>query len=127
MTSRSEIGRKIMGQVLGEKYLAGRDETTSSFNTPMRTFIEEYAFGEAWSGDALPLKTRSMLVLALLSALGRADELKAHVNGAINNGCTVEELQEVFKMAAVYSGVHAGVLGIRISEGVLAERKIPNP
>ena len=95
MSEKREAGRAIMREVLGKAYLERRDQMTNDFNRPIRRFSEESCFGEIWSRPGLERKVRSMLCLAMLTALNRPYELRIHVNSALNNGCTVEEIQEV--------------------------------
>lgn len=117
-----ERGRALLGKVIGADYLARRDATTNDFNRPLRQFSETYAFGDIWSRPGLPLKTRSMLCMAMLTALGKPEELRLHVNSAINNGCTVEEIQEVLYQTVAYCGIPATIEAFKVAEAVLRER-----
>ncbi|ALM82212.1 carboxymuconolactone decarboxylase family protein [Bordetella sp. N] len=122
MTSRIETGREILRSTIGDAYYQRRRDSTNSFNEPLRRLTDEYCFGEVWGDPALPPKIRSMLVVALLACLGRNNELKTHLGGAINNGCNVEELRGVLLQVAIYCGIPAGVESTRIAEEVLRER-----
>lgn len=115
-------GRKLLAQVIGEAYLARRDASTNDFNRPLRQFSETYAFGDIWSRPGLPLKVRSMLCMAMLTALGKPEELKLHVNSAVNNGCTLEEIQEVLYQTVAYCGIPATIEAFKVAEAVLKER-----
>lgn len=117
-----ERGRKLLAQVIGEAYLARRDASTNDFNRPLRQFSETYAFGDIWSRPGLPLKVRSMLCMAMLTALGKPEELKLHVNSAVNNGCTLEEIQEVLYQTVAYCGIPATIEAFKVAESVLKER-----
>ena len=115
-------GRKILGEVIGSAYLERRDASTNDFNRPLRQFSETYAFGDIWARPGIPRKVRSMLCMAMLTALGKPHELEIHVNSAINNGCTVEEIQEVLYQTAAYCGIPASIEAFKVAEAVLKER-----
>ena len=96
MTERLEVGRDILRKTLGDEYYQRRVDSTNEFNSALRHLTDEYCFGEVWAGEALTPKIRSMLVVALLANMGRVQELKTHVAGAINNGCSVEEIKKCY-------------------------------
>jgi 4-carboxymuconolactone decarboxylase len=120
--SRQEDGRQIMREILGADYMDRRDRTRNAFNAPLRDFSEESCFGGAWAQEALPRRTRSLLCLVMLTALGRTTEFRIHVNAALNNGCTIEEIQAALFQATIYCGLPAGNESFRIAEEVLRER-----
>lgn len=122
MSDRRERGREIMAEVIGQDYFDKREASTNAFNADARRLSEEYCFGEIWDRPGLPRKTRSLLCLAMLTALNRGVELKAHVNGALNNGCTVEEIKEALLQSIIYCGLPAGLESIRIAEEVFGAR-----
>lgn len=115
-------GRHVLGEVIGADYLAKRDASTNDFNRPLRQFSETYAFGDIWSRPGLERKTRSMLCMAMLTALGKPEELRLHVHSAINNGCTVSEIQEVLYQTVAYCGIPATIEAFKVAEAVLGER-----
>lgn len=115
-------GRRILGEVIGAEYLARRDASTNDFNRPLRQFSETYAFGDIWARPGIPRKVRSMLCMAMLTALGKPHELELHVNSAINNGCTLEEIQEVLYQTVAYCGIPATIEAFKVAERVLKER-----
>ncbi len=117
-------GRQILSEVIGKEYLARRDSTTNDFNRPLREFSETYAFGDIWARPGIPRKVRSMLCMAMLTALGKPEELKLHVNSAINNGCTLEEIQEVLYQTVAYCGIPATIEAFKVAEAVLKERGV---
>lgn len=117
-------GRQILGEVIGKEYLARRDASTNDFNRPLREFSETYAFGDIWARPGIPRKVRSMLCMAMLTALGKPEELKLHVNSAINNGCTLEEIQEVLYQTVAYCGIPATIEAFKVAETVLKERGV---
>ena len=88
---------------------------------PLRRLTDEYCFGEVWADDALPPNTRSLIVIGLLACMGRVNELRTHVRGAVNNGCSVEEIRAAMLQVAVYCGIPAGVEGTRTAEAALRE------
>lgn len=113
-----------MAENLGPDYLAKRDAGTNAFNAPLRALSEAYAFGEVWSRPGLERKTRSMLCIAMLTALNRPHEIRIHVNSALNNGCTVEEIQEVLLQSVLYCGIPAAIDATKVAEEVLRERGV---
>jgi len=124
MNTVRETGLSILRNVLGEDYFEKRKASQNAFNIDARELVEEYCFGAIWGRPGLPARTRSLLVLAMLTALGKGTELKMHVLGALNNGCTVDEIKEVLLQAMVYCGVPAGVEAIRAAEEVLAQQNL---
>jgi 4-carboxymuconolactone decarboxylase len=120
--ARRDAGIEILRHVIGEQYFAKRRDSTNGFNADIRRLSEEYCFGEVWSRPGLEPKFRSLLCIGMLVALNHGNELRLHVNGAINNGCTVEEIKEVLLQATIYCGLPSGVDGVRIAEDVLRER-----
>ena len=120
--ARREQGVEIMRHVVGEDLYQRRKISTTGFNQEIRRLSEEYCFGEIWTRPGLTPKIRSIACLAMLTALNRSTELRIHIGGALNNGCTVEEIKEVFLQATIYCGLPAGVDAIRTAEEVFRER-----
>jgi len=118
---RYQAGLKIRREVLGDAYVDHSLKQADAFARPMQELVTEYCWGETWSRDGLVRRTRSMLNLAMLTALNRQHELKAHVRGALNNGVTKEEIGEVFIQAAIYCGVPAGLESVRSAREVFKE------
>ena len=116
-----DIGLKIRKSVLGADYVENAMASADDFNMPMQQLTTEYCWGAVWGRETLPLKIRSMLNLAMISALNRPQELKIHVKGALRNGLTKEEIREVFLQVAIYCGVPAGVDSFRIAREAFAE------
>jgi 4-carboxymuconolactone decarboxylase len=128
MESKRDIGRRIMSEVLGPEYFARREASTSDFNMPIRVFSEEKCFGDLWNRPGLERKTRSLLLIGMLTALNRVTEMRFHVRSAINNGCTVSEIQEVLYQCITYCGLPAAVESFKAAEDVLTEMKLlPEP
>ncbi len=121
MTDKFEQGLEIRRQVLGADYVDNSIAQATDFNMPMQELVTKYCWGEVWGRDTLPLKTRSMLNLAMITALNRPHELKLHVRGALNNGCSHEEIREVLLQTAIYCGVPAAIDAFRIAKGVIDE------
>lgn len=122
--TRREKGLAILRHVVGEETYERRTNSTNGFNQDVRRLSEDYCFGEIWTRPGLPAKTRSLVCLAMLTALNRSTELRIHVGGALNNGCTPEEIKEVLLQTVIYCGLPAGVDAIRTAEEVLRERGI---
>lgn len=120
---RFERGLEVRKKVLGEEYVNESLARATDFSRPMQEFVTEYCWGEIWTRPGLDRKTRSMLNLAMLTALNRPHEIKLHVRGALNNGVTKEEIREVFLQTAVYCGVPAAIDSFRIAQEVFAEEE----
>jgi 4-carboxymuconolactone decarboxylase len=114
-------GLEIRKSVLGREYVENAFKNADDFNMPMQELATEYCWGWCWGREGLSKKTRSMLNLAMISALNKPHELKIHVEGALRNGVTREEIREIFLQVAIYCGVPAGVDSFRIARGVFAE------
>ncbi|MFJ8064697.1 4-carboxymuconolactone decarboxylase [Psychrobacillus sp. NPDC096426] len=116
-----EKGLEIRRSVLGAEYVDSSIQNATDFNMPMQELVTEYCWGEIWARPGLPKKTRSMLNLAMITALNRPHELKLHVRGAINNGLTKDEIQEIFLQTAIYCGVPAAIDSFRTAKEVFDE------
>jgi 4-carboxymuconolactone decarboxylase len=117
-------GLDIRKEVLGAAHVERSLANVSEFSRPMQELVTEYCWGAVWSRDGLERKTRSLINLAMLTALNRGHELSVHVKGAINNGCTPEEIQEVLMQTAIYVGVPAAMESFRIAEATLKEMSV---
>ena len=120
-----EDGLAIRKEVLGAAHVERSLANVSEFGRPMQELVTEYCWGAVWSREGLDRKTRSMLNLAMLTALNRGHELSVHVKGAITNGCTPEEIQEILMQTAIYVGVPAALESFRIAEATLKEMNVP--
>ncbi len=118
---RYEDGLAVRREVLGADYVNDSLERVSEFAQPMQQLVTEYCWGAIWTRDALDRRTRSLVNLGMLTALNRTHELGAHVRGAINNGCSRDEIREVLLQTAIYCGVAAGLESFRTAERVLSE------
>jgi len=115
-------GERIMGELMGEDYLARRAEKRNTFNDVLQDYSAEVCFGRTWARPALDRKLRSVINIAMLVALNRPNQLRHHLEGALNNGCSVDEIQEILLQTAVYCGLPAASEGFRIAEEMLRER-----
>lgn len=116
-----EAGLALRKDVVGAEYversMAGADDLTRDF----QAFVTEYAWGAIWTREGLPRRDRSLLNLGMLTALGKPNELKLHLRGALTNGLTREEIREVLMQTAVYCGVPAALEAFRVAREVFAE------
>jgi 4-carboxymuconolactone decarboxylase len=108
-------------KVMGKKHIARRHASPDKFSMQQQQFVTEYAWGAFWSRKDLPLKIRSLVTLAMITALGKEDELKGHIRGALNNGATPEEIMGVFHHATVYCGFPAANGAVRVGAAVFKE------
>src|SRR5712691_8433407 len=108
-------GLEIRTAVLGKDYVETQLKAADDFNRPLQELVTEYCWGAVWGREGLPLKTRSMLNLAMISILNRPHELRAHLRGALRNGVTKAEISEIFLQVAVYGGAPAAVDSFRIA------------
>ena len=116
-----EKGLKLRREVLGAEYVDKSVANANDFTQAFQEITTEWCWGYAWSRPGLDKKTRSMLNLAMLTALNRAPELKLHVRGAITNGVSVEEIKEILVQATIYCGVPAGLDAFKAANEVLTE------
>lgn len=119
-------GLELRREVLGAEYVDGSIRSANDFMMAFQHITTEWCWGYAWGRPSLDKKTRSMLNLAMLTALGKSAELKLHVRGAINNGMTVDDIKEVLLHATVYCGIPAGLDAFRNANEALKEMgKVP--
>jgi 4-carboxymuconolactone decarboxylase len=121
-----EAGLITRKQVMGDDFVARAFGGATDFTQPIQQYITRNAWGDVWQRPGLDLKTRSLVTVAMLTALGKQHELKGHVRGALNNGATLEEIQEVLLHASIYCGLPAAVEAFRsAAEVVDAPRSEP--
>lgn len=116
-----ERGLRMRQQVMGEAFVEKAFANVDAFTAPLQEFVTRNAWGTTWCRDGLDLKTRSLLTLSMLTALGRATEIKGHVRGAVNNGASMAEIQEVLLHAAIYCGMPLAIDAFRSAHEVLKE------
>jgi len=115
-------GMSVRRQVMGEEFVDRSMATATAFTQPVQDYINENCWGSVWARDALPLKTRSMITIAVLAALKAPAELKGHVRGALRNGCTVEEIREVLLHTAPYIGAPALQEAFRAAKEIVEDQ-----
>lgn len=116
-----ERGRQIRAEVLGTDPNARASFDGDDFSRPLMEVAFQYCWGENWDRPGLDRRTRSLTVLAAVTALNRPGELKLHIRGAINNGVTKDEIREVFLQSAFYCGIPAAADSFRIAKEVFAD------
>lgn len=114
-----EQGLAIRKAVLGEDYVNQALANADELSMPLQQLVTEYCWGTVWAREGLPRKSRSLINLGMIAALNRPHELKLHVRGALNNGCSKEEIVEVILQIAIYCGVPAAIDAMRITREVL--------
>lgn len=112
-----EKRRQVMGEAFVDKAFASVDD----FTRPLQEFVTRNAWGTVWCRDGLDFKTRSLITISMLAALGRAQELKGHVRGAFNNGATADEVREVLLHASVYCGMPLAIDAFRSAHEVVLQ------
>ena len=119
-----EKGLQTRREVLGAEYVDHSIQNAGEFNMPMQELVTEYAWNAIWNRPGLDRRSRSMINLAMLTALNRPHELKLHLKGAINNGLTKDEIREILMQTAIYCGVPAAIDSFRCAKEVFAEMGI---
>jgi 4-carboxymuconolactone decarboxylase len=114
-------GLEIRSAVLGAAYVNEALAKADDFTKPLQDLLTEYCWGAVWGRDGLPLKTRSMLNLAMISVLNRPNELRTHIKAALTNGVSRDEIREIFLQVAIYAGMPAAVDSFRIADDAFAE------
>ena len=115
-----EAGNRVRREVLGDDYV-DRQTAPSEFRRPFQEYLTRTAWGSVWTRDGLDRRTRSCVTLAVLTALGRTEEIPLHVRGALRNGLSEQEISEVLLHTAVYAGVPAARTAFEIAERTLQE------
>ena len=118
----TQAGLATRRKVLGNDYVQGALDKATLFTEPLQEVVTKHAWGNTWQRKGIDLKTRSIVTVSMLVALGRMHELKIHVRGALNNGVTPQELQEIFLHASVYCGFPAAVDAFRTAAEVIDAR-----
>ena len=117
---RHDAGMRVRRSVLGDAHVDRAEARKTPFDADFQRFITEGAWGSVWARPGLDKRTRSMLVIALMSALGHEEELAMHIRATRNTGATREDIQEVMLMVAVYAGVPAANTAIRVAKEIYA-------
>ena len=124
MDKQFEDGLDMRKLVMGDDFVAKAFSGADEFTEPLQEFITRNAWGTVWCRDGLDLKARSLVTVAMLTALGRSQELKGHIRGALRNGVTPEEIREVLLHATVYCGVPLASEAFRAAHDVLIAQKV---
>ncbi|RGP53905.1 carboxymuconolactone decarboxylase family protein [Pseudomonas abyssi] len=119
MSNTKLEGLQVRREVMGDAFVDRALNNATEFSQPLQEFVNEHAWGGVWNREGLDRKTRSLITLAALTALKCPQELKGHVRGALNNGCTVEEIREALLHCAVYAGVPAAIDAFRSAQEVI--------
>jgi 4-carboxymuconolactone decarboxylase len=119
MSDNHAHGLKVRREVMGDAFVDRALGNATEFSQPLQDFVNEHAWGGVWTREGLDRKTRSLITLAALTALKCPQELKGHVRGALNNGCSVEEIRETLLHCAVYAGVPASIDAFRAAQDVI--------
>ncbi len=113
--------------VLGAEYVDRVMAAQTAFDAPFQRFVTEVAWGSVWTGDGIDLRTRSLITIALLAALGRWEQLEGHLRATRNTGATPEEIREALLHVAVYAGVPAANTAFALARKILAEGESSTP
>jgi 4-carboxymuconolactone decarboxylase len=118
-----ERGLELRRKLFGDKLVEKRMSALGDFGAPLQTIINAYTYGDVWHRPALPLKMKSLAMLGITAAINRSEEFRVHMNGALNNGCTPDEIREVLLLVALYCGLPAANEAHRIAHEMIEERK----
>ena len=121
--TRYDAGLRLRRDVLGADYVDGSIARATPFMSTFQDITTEWCWGYAWTRPGLDRRIRSLLNLAMLTALNRPNELRLHVRGALNNGVSEEEIREALVQATVYCGIPAGLDAFKVADGVLQEAR----
>lgn len=124
---RYERGEKLRREVLGDRYVDDAARNTSDFNRPFQELITEYVWGTLWSRPGLDYRTRALINLGVLTALGRTEEIRIYLRAAPNIGVSREDVQEVLIQTAIYCGIPAALDSFRVAQQTFEEQDRRNP
>lgn len=119
MSENYDKGLKLRKEVLGDAHVNRSMAAADAFTKPVQDLVTEIGWGTFWSRPGLTRKERSLITLGILAALGRSHELTVHVRGAVNNGCTPEEIREALIHVGCYAGFPATLEAVRVAKGAL--------
>ena len=114
-------GLKLRTELFGSDAVEKRMSAFGDFGKPLQHVINAYAYGDVWSRTALPLATKSLIMIGMMAATGRPNELRVHINGALKSGCTVEQIQEALLLLTLYCGIPLANEAFRVAADVLRE------
>jgi len=121
MSDKFSTGMEVRRKVLGDAHVDRAEANKTALDTPFQTLITEGAWGTVWASDAISLRERSMLTLALLAATGNFDEIPMHIRATANTGASQEDIMEVFQHVAIYCGVPKANHAIKLAKQTFAE------
>jgi len=116
MSERYETGMKLRRDILGDAHVDRTEAARTDFDTPFQTLITETAWGNVWASDAISLRERSMLTLALLAATGNFEEIPMHIRATANTGASARDVIEAFQHVAIYAGVPKANHAIKLAK-----------
>lgn len=122
---RYEQGQKIRREVLGDEYVDRAAKTTTEFNRPFQELIAEFVWGTLWSRPGLDRRTRALINIGMLTAMGRTEEVKIYLRAAPNIGVTQDDVREVLMQTAVYCGIPAALDSFRVTQQIFDEQAAP--
>jgi 4-carboxymuconolactone decarboxylase len=124
MQEQHDRGLALRTELFGREAVEKRSNAFGEFGKPLQHIINAYAYGDVWSRSALPLAAKSLVMVGMMAAAGHSNELRVHLKGAIKNGCTLEQIQEVLLLLTLYCGIPAANEAHRIAAEVLREEKL---
>ena len=117
-------GLALRTELFGRDAVEKRSNAFGDFGKPLQHIINAYAYGDVWSRSALPLAVKSLAMIAMMAAAGHANELRVHLKGALKNGCSAEQIQEVLLLLALYCGIPSANEAHRVAVEVFREEKL---
>ena len=125
MDDLEKKGIQIRSEVVGKEFVDNAMKTSAeiNFGMPLQELVNKYCWGEVWGRPGLPRKTRSIINIAMLSALNRPNELKVHTAGALRNGCSEDEIMEIILQVAIYCGMPAAMVAYKVAKEVILEHR----
>jgi 4-carboxymuconolactone decarboxylase len=119
-----ERGLALRKELFGREAVEQRSSAFGDFGRPLQHVINAYAYGDVWQRSALPLATKSLAMIAMMAAAGHPNELRVHLKGALKNGCTMEQIQDVLLLLALYCGIPVANEAHRVAAEVFREEKL---
>ncbi|MGX5220756.1 MULTISPECIES: carboxymuconolactone decarboxylase family protein [Pseudomonas] len=126
MSNKPLDGEQVRREVMGDAFVDRALGNATDFTQPLQDYVNNHAWGAVWNREGLERKTRSLITLAALTALKCPQELKGHVRGALNNGCSVEEIRETLLHCAAYAGAPAAIDAFRAAQEIIDEHQQKN-
>ena len=117
-------GLALRTEMFGREAVEKRVAAFGEFGKPLQHIINAYAYGDVWSRSALPPATKSLAMIAMMAAAGHPNELRVHLKGALKNGCSAEQIQEILLLVTLYCGIPASNEAHRVAADVLREEKL---